>query len=155
MDRQPIDSGIKCIWNNVRSRAVNCLCAHKKTILVFINKHQNNTQVSAYTVFHDATYLVSLTFTQHNESINDNKNDDLHTLTPCLIRSVYVLLMTSQSIACDPSAWKVISNLLDIDFIQGDIHGQSCKKGKYLSISRHINLYSEQRHCDNLHHGTQ
>ena len=29
------------------------------------------------------------------------KNDDLHTSIPCLTRSVYTLLMTSQSIADD------------------------------------------------------
>ena len=33
--------------NNVWAGVANCLCAHKSIILVFINKHQNNTQVSA------------------------------------------------------------------------------------------------------------
>ena len=37
------------------------------------------------------------------------------------------LLMTSQwPVNCDASMWQVISNLLDIDFIHGDIHGRSC-----------------------------
>ena len=39
------------------------------------------------------------------------------------------LLMTSQwPDNCDAITWIVISNLLDIDFIHGDIHGRSCKK---------------------------
>ena len=39
------------------------------------------------------------------------------------------LLMTSQwPDNCDVITWIVISNLLDIDFIHGDIHGRSCKK---------------------------
>ena len=54
---------------------------------------------------------------------------DPHTSTPFHTRSVHVLLMTSQLIVdnviitrhCDPITWKVKSNLLDIDFIYGDI----------------------------------
>ena len=38
------------------------------------------------------------------------------------------LAMTSQwPDNCDANTWQVISNLLDIDFIHGDIHGRSCK----------------------------
>ena len=33
--------------------------------------------------------------------MNDDENEDLHTSTPYLTRSIYVLLMTSQSIADD------------------------------------------------------
>ena len=33
--------------------------------------------------------------------MNDDENDDLHTSTQCLTRSIYILLMTSQSIAND------------------------------------------------------
>ena len=43
----------------------------------------------------------SIYITRHNESINDDKSNDLHTSTPCPMRSVYVLLMTSQSLADD------------------------------------------------------
>ena len=64
------------------------------------NKHQNNTQVSAETVHHESTYNV-LFLTWHNESINDNKNDNLYTSSPCLTCLVFVLLMTSQSIPDD------------------------------------------------------
>ena len=64
------------------------------------NKHQNNTTACAETVRHESTYIISFLIRQ-NESINDDKNDDLDTSSPCLTRSVFVLLMTSQSIAAD------------------------------------------------------
>ena len=64
------------------------------------NKHQNNTQVSAETVCHESTYII-LFLTRHHDEKNYDKNDDLHTSTPCLTRWVYVLLMTSQSIVDD------------------------------------------------------
>ena len=64
------------------------------------NKHQNNTWVSAETVCHVSIYIILL-LTQHNESINDDKNDKLYTSSPCLTRSVFILLMTSQSIVDD------------------------------------------------------
>ena len=64
------------------------------------NKHQNNTRVSAETVRHESTYII-LYLTRHNESINDSKNDDVYTSSPCFTHSVFVLLMTSQSIADD------------------------------------------------------
>ena len=42
------------------------------------------------------------------------------------------LVMTSQwPDDCDANTWQVISNSLDIDFIQGNIHSQSCKKVYY------------------------
>ena len=63
-------------------------------------KYQNSTRVSAVTVRHESTYI-TLFLTWHNESINDYKNDELYTSSPCLTRSVFVLLMTSQSIADD------------------------------------------------------
>ena len=86
----------------------NCFSAHERVILVFIselrsnegNQNQNNTGVSAETVRHDSTYII-LFLTRHNESVNDDKNDDHYVSPPCLIRSVFVLLMTSQSIADD------------------------------------------------------
>ena len=59
-----------------------------------------NTKITlewAHTVRHKSTYII-LFLTQHNESINDAKNEDLHTSSPCLTHSLYVLLMTSQSI---------------------------------------------------------
>ena len=61
------------------------------------NKHKNNTRVSAETVCHESTYII-LFLTRHNESINDDKNDDIYTSSLCLTHSVFVLLMTSQSI---------------------------------------------------------
>ena len=64
------------------------------------NKHQNNSRASAQTVRHKSTYVV-LFLTWKKESINDAKNEDLHVSSPCLTRSLYVLLMTSQSIGDD------------------------------------------------------
>ena len=64
------------------------------------NKHQNNTGVSAETVRYKSTYIILL-LTQRNESINDDKNDNLYTSSPYLTRSVLVLLMMSQSIVND------------------------------------------------------
>ena len=49
---------------------------------------------------HESTYII-LFFTWHNKSVNDDKNDDRHTSTLCLTCSVYILLMTSQSIVDD------------------------------------------------------
>ena len=65
-----------------------------------LNKHPTNTRVSAEIVRHEGTYII-LFLTRHNEPINDDKNDDLYTSSPCVTRSVFVLLMTSQSIAVD------------------------------------------------------
>ena len=62
------------------------------------NKHRNNTRMSAYTVHHKSTYII-LFLTWLNESINYDKNGDLHRSALCLTRSVYTLLITSQSIA--------------------------------------------------------
>ena len=64
------------------------------------DKHRNNTRVSAQTVCHKTTYII-LFLTRHNKPINDDKNDNLHTPSPWLTCSVYVLLMTSQSSADD------------------------------------------------------
>ena len=64
------------------------------------NKYQNNTRLIAETVRHEGTCIISF-LTRHNESINDYKNDELYTSSPCLTRSVFVLLMTSKSIADD------------------------------------------------------
>ena len=63
-------------------------------------KHQNNTRVSAETVRRESTYIISF-LTWHKESIKDDKNDDLYTSSPCLMHSVFILLMTSQTIADD------------------------------------------------------
>ena len=103
------------------------------------NKHQYNIRVSAETVRHESAYII-LFLTRHNESINDDKNDDLYTLSPCPTLLGFVLVMTSQSIADDVTmtkqlwcvTWIVISNSLDIDFIHGDIHDRSCKNVPFM-----------------------
>ena len=81
-----------------------------------LNKYQNNTGVSAETVRHESTYII-LFLTRHDESINDYKNDKLYTSFPCLTRSVFVLLMTSQSIADDVT----ITRQLWCDQVNNDI----------------------------------
>ena len=105
------------------------LCSNKG------NKHQNNTRVSALTVPRESTYII-LFLTRHKESINDDKNDDLHASTRVTLpRFTFCwwrhnrLLMTAQwTDNCDAITWIMISNSLDIDFIHGDIQGRSCKK---------------------------
>ena len=64
------------------------------------NKDQNSIRVSAETVRHESTYII-LFLTQNNESINDDTNDNLYPSSPCLTRSIFVVLMTLQSIADD------------------------------------------------------
>ena len=123
----------------------NRFSTHERIILVFISRgatqrnwYQNNTQVSTETVRHKSTYII-LFLTRHNESITDDKHDELYTLTPCLTGSVSFcwwrhnrLLMTSQwPDNYDAITWIVISNSLDIDFIHGDIHDRTCKKFVY------------------------
>ena len=49
------------------------------------NKYQNNTRVTAETVRNESTYII-LFLTQHNESINDYKNDELNTSSLSLPR---------------------------------------------------------------------
>ena len=101
------------------------------------NKYQNNTRMSTETICHESIYII-LFLTRHNESINDYKNDELYTWSPCLTGSVFVLFLTSQSIADHVTmtrqiTWIMISNWLDIDFIHGNIIGQSCEKRHYLN----------------------
>ena len=61
---------------------------------------QINTRVSAETVRDESTYII-LFLTRHNESNNDDKNDDPYTLSKCFTHSVFVPVLTSQSIADD------------------------------------------------------
>ena len=108
--------------------------------------------MSADTVRHSSTYII-LFLTRHNESINDDKNDDLYTSSPCLTHSGFVLLMwrhnrllmTSQwPDTCDAITSITISNSLDIDFIHGDIHGRSCKKWCFVITWLYINRIEKQ-----------
>ena len=80
------------------------------------NKHKNNTRVSAETVRDESTYII-IFLTRHNVSINDDKNDNLYTSSPCLTRSVFVPLMMSQSIADDVT----ITRLLWGDHVNSNI----------------------------------
>ena len=77
---------------------------------------KNNTRVGTETVRHESAYII-LFLTWYNDSINDNKNDDLYPSSPCLTRSVFVRLMTSQSIADDVK----ITRQLWCDLVNSDI----------------------------------
>ena len=79
------------------------------------NEYQNDTRVSAETVRHESTYII-LFLTRLNESTNDYKHE-LYTSLPCLTRSVFVLLMTSQSIADDVT----MTRQLWCDHVNNDI----------------------------------
>ena len=103
------------------------------------NEHQNNTWVSTETVRHESTYII-IFLTRLNKSMNDDKNDDLYTSSPCLARPRFLfcwwrhnqLLMTSQwPDNCVAITWIVISDSLDCDFIHNDSHGRSSKKVTY------------------------
>ena len=74
--------------------------------------------------------------------MSDDKNEDLHTWSPCLTPLLYALLMTSKSIANEVTIsrqlWRehVTSDIytLDIDFIHGDIHGRSCEEVHFILL---------------------
>ena len=108
-------------------------CAAKKDINTKITLEQINSSPQEY-----IHYLI---LTRHNESINDAKNEDLHTSYPCRFTFCWWrhnrLAMTSQwPDNCDANTWQVISNSLDNDFIHGDIHDCSCKKNLFLGTLR-------------------
>ena len=110
------------IENNVYTWLMNCFtsglfwCLFPKLGSNEVNKHQNTTQVNAETVCHESTYII-LFLTRNNESINDDENDDLNASSPCLTRYVFVLLMTSQSIADDV----IMTRQLWRDHVNNDI----------------------------------
>ena len=100
----------------------------ERVVLVFIqlDRHTNNIRVSTKTGRQESTYI-TLFLTRHKYAINDENNDELHTWTPWLTHSVYLLLMTSQLMAdevtsaspdasIDAPPQKVISNSLNIDW---------------------------------------
>ena len=81
-------------------------------------EHQNNTRVSAETVRYKSSYIISF-LTRHTDSINDDGNDDLSTSSQCLTRSVFDLLMTSQSIAADVTmTWQLWRDHVNSDIQQ-------------------------------------
>ena len=100
------DIGMQYIESNVCTQVRNCFNAHKRVIWCLFpelqsnkrNEYQNNTRVITEKGCHESTYIIVF-LTWHTESINDDKNDDFYTSSPCLIRSGLVLLMTSQLIA--------------------------------------------------------
>ena len=71
------------------------------------------TWVSGETVRHESACTIVF-LTLHSESINDSKNDDLYTSSPCLTRSVFALLITSQSIPDDVTITKQLCDQADL-----------------------------------------
>ena len=71
---------------------------------------------AALAVRHESTHII-LFHTQTNESIPDDKNEEHHSSSPCLTRSAYVLLVTSQSVADDVT----ITRRLWRDHVKSDI----------------------------------
>ena len=117
--------------NNVWCTPVaNCLCAHDILLWEIDNKITLSERIN-YSSQEYIHYFISYTAYRIHKW---RWNDDIHTSFPCLSRSLYVLLITSQSIGDDVTMtrqlWRdyVISNYTDVDFIHGDIHGRSCKK---------------------------
>ena len=88
------------------------------------NKYQNNTRVNTETIRHESTYII-LFLTWYNEFINNDNNDHLY------IIPMSQLLRIHFADNCEAITW-IVANSLDIDFIHGDIHGQSCKKSLYM-----------------------
>ena len=103
------------------------------------NKPKNNTRVSASTVRYKNTYII-LFLTRHNEYINDaitrifthHPRVSLARFTFCWWRHNGLAMTSQWPGKCDVNTCQVISNLLYIDFIHGDIHGRSCKKKRIL-----------------------
>ena len=85
-----------------------------------------------HTLFH---FLCNIT-----NPLNDDKNDDLYTSSPCFTRAVFVLLMTSHSIDDDVILTRQLRrdhvksdiSLVKYRFRHGDIHDRSRKKHCYL-----------------------
>ena len=61
---------------------------------VYFPSCKNNTRVNAETIIPESTYII-LFLTWHDKSTDDDKNDDLYTLSPCLTRFVDILVITS------------------------------------------------------------
>ena len=134
------------------------LCLFPELLCNSRNKHKNNTWVCADTVCHESSYII-LFLTQHNKSINNDKNDNLSTSSPYLIRSVYILLMTLQSIADDVTitrqSWRDHVNsdiwLFRYQFYSRDIHSRSCKHSYYwLPWCFQFQQWQANNHCIRL-----
>ena len=104
-------------WRTVSALTIGLfLCLFPELRINEGNRHKNNIPVSAETVRRESTYII-LFLTWHNDSINDDKKDDLYTSSLCLTRAVFFLPMTSQSIAGDIT----ITNQLWLDHVNNDI----------------------------------
>ena len=97
---------------------------HERVILVFISIVASRSEVNTTIILEWAqkqfvTRVHTLFFflIPHNGSMDDDKNNDLYTPGPCFTRSVFVLLMMSQSIVDDV----IISRQMWRDHVNSDI----------------------------------
>ena len=102
---------------------------------------KNNARASTETIRYEKTYIIQF-LARHNESINTINRRSLrvvpmsHLLDFCSADDITIDAddVTSQlPDNCDAITWVVIFNPLDIDFVQGDIHGLSCKNCRYMT----------------------
>ena len=110
------------------------------------NKYQNNSGVNAWIVGHESAYII-LFLAWHNESINDDKNKDLPTSTPCVSLGQFKFCWWYRNHCwwrhkciiqynnCDACMWKLISNSLDIDYIHGHLCEKKFKKPSKFGIT--------------------
>ena len=116
-----------------------------------IYNYQNNIRVSAETVRHDSTCVVSF-LARHNGLINDDTTStfthrprvSLARLSSCWWRQNRWLMTSQRPHNCDATTWIVISSSLDINFIHGDIHDRSCKK--IVPLLKKIRFQSRYHH---------
>ena len=91
--------------------------------------HQHNTRVNAYSVRNDSRVIPFLKDIMNPYMKIKRRFSQIDT---CFASSVYVLLMTSPSIADAVT----ISSSLDFDFTHVHIHGRSCKKWNFITCAQ-------------------
>ena len=108
------------IENNVCTRVTNCFSAHSVYFLSCEATREINTKVTlewAQKLFVPRVHTLFYFLHDITTIKNDDKNNNLHALTLCLTRWVYVLLMMSQSIVDDVT----ITRQLWRDHVNSDI----------------------------------
>ena len=92
---------------NVCTRVTNCFSAHERAQKQFVTRahtlfiSHTAKRIHKNTDRHTARTIVSWPIPKQWVIVNEDKNDDFYTSSPCLNRSVFVLLMTSQLISDD------------------------------------------------------
>ena len=86
----PVNVRSHYIENNVWAVVANC----SGEWVIFCNSKNKHERINSG---HGNTHIVFVSYTTYGQT-NDDEKDDLHTSTLSLTRSVYVVLMTTQSI---------------------------------------------------------